>query len=131
PCRFVEPESVRPHSLCAIHEGPRRGPSCMAEREGFTPAVRGRRPFGAAPVRCAVQIGSPCRFVEPESVRPHSPCAIHEGPRRGPSCMAEREGFEPSKGLLSALTPLAGERFRPLSHLSVAQISLARRQRSG
>ncbi len=31
--------------------------------------------------------------------------------------MAEREGFEPSKDVY-ALTPLAGERFRPLSHLS-------------
>ena len=31
--------------------------------------------------------------------------------------MAEREGFEPSKGY-NTLTPLAGERFRPLSHLS-------------
>src|SRR5262245_38317875 len=32
--------------------------------------------------------------------------------------LAEREGFEPSKGDLVTLTPLAGERFRPLSHLS-------------
>jgi hypothetical protein len=31
--------------------------------------------------------------------------------------MAEREGFEPSRGL-SSPTRLAGERFRPLSHLS-------------
>ena len=38
--------------------------------------------------------------------------------------LAEREGFEPSKGVLSALTPLAGERFRPLSHLSDREIEL-------
>ena len=31
--------------------------------------------------------------------------------------LAEREGFEPSRGL-SSPTRLAGERFRPLSHLS-------------
>ncbi len=31
--------------------------------------------------------------------------------------MAEREGFEPSRGF-SSPTRLAGERFRPLSHLS-------------
>ena len=32
--------------------------------------------------------------------------------------MAEREGFEPSIGI--AYTPLAGERLRPLGHLSMA-----------
>jgi hypothetical protein len=32
--------------------------------------------------------------------------------------MAEREGFEPSMGF-KAHTPLAGERLRPLGHLSV------------
>ena len=32
--------------------------------------------------------------------------------------MAEREGFEPSMGV-KAHTPLAGERLRPLGHLSV------------
>ena len=31
--------------------------------------------------------------------------------------MAEREGFEPSKGV-KAFTPLAGERLQPLGHLS-------------
>ncbi len=31
--------------------------------------------------------------------------------------MAEREGFEPSMGV-KAHTPLAGERLRPLGHLS-------------
>ncbi len=31
--------------------------------------------------------------------------------------MAEREGFEPSNGF-KAVTPLAGERLRPLGHLS-------------
>ena len=39
---------------------------------------------------------------------------------RRPENVAEREGFEPSKGDLVTLTPLAGERFRPLSHLSAA-----------
>jgi hypothetical protein len=33
--------------------------------------------------------------------------------------LAERKGFEPSKGD-KALTPLAGERLQPLGHLSVA-----------
>ena len=33
------------------------------------------------------------------------------------SCMAEREGFEPSIGV-KAYTPLAGERLQPLGHLS-------------
>ena len=32
--------------------------------------------------------------------------------------MAEREGFEPSMGF-KAHTPLAGERLRPLGHLSI------------
>ena len=32
--------------------------------------------------------------------------------------MAEKEGFEPSMGV-KAHTPLAGERLRPLGHLSV------------
>ena len=33
--------------------------------------------------------------------------------------MAEKEGFEPSMGV-KAHTPLAGERLRPLGHLSVS-----------
>jgi hypothetical protein len=36
-------------------------------------------------------------------------------------CMAEREGFEPSKGV-KAFTPLAGERLQPLGHLSGERI---------
>ena len=45
--------------------------------------------------------------------------------------MAEREGFEPSMGF-KAHTPLAGERLRPLGHLSVllALIILAQRNKS-
>ena len=35
--------------------------------------------------------------------------------------MAEREGFEPSKGV-KAFTPLAGERLQPLGHLSGERI---------
>ncbi len=41
----------------------------------------------------------------------------HVDARVAKNDLAEREGFEPSKGLIT-LTPLAGERFRPLSHLS-------------
>ena len=44
--------------------------------------------------------------------------------------MAEKEGFEPSMGF-KAHTPLAGERLRPLGHLSgMRRIILGRKNKS-
>ena len=44
--------------------------------------------------------------------------------------MAEREGFEPSKGF-NTLTPLAGERLQPLGHLSARGTAVRRAPRVG
>ena len=106
-------------------QGPVEGPCVfLAEREGLTPRCA-RRPCGAP---AASKPASPvCRTgfcILPSLGKKKT------RPRKGASCFSGGErGIRTLEGLLT-LTPLAGERFRPLSHLSRNQIVFESRARS-
>ena len=89
----------------------------MAEREGLI-----RLRLNATSPRWGTAARRPRpnflrKFVELEHSRATSSFSHKKRVRKDPFCMAEREGFEPSIGV--TYTPLAGERLRPLGHLSV------------
>ena len=93
----------------------------LAEREGLFAA------YGGSPLKGAARLLRKLRVLSPHKVRlesnrrarikasahPHK----HKSPFRGSCVYGGEGGIRTLEGLLT-LTPLAGERFRPLSHLS-------------
>src|SRR5690606_23613592 len=132
-CRTRAGSSTRP---VRHNETGRRGSLCY-RRAGLTRAIRGARPFGAASLRCAVQIGSPCRFVEPGRARPLALSAItkrHGADRflstggidaRHPWRAPLRGGFaalrRPNRQSLPICRTRAGSSTRPVRHNETAR----------
>ncbi len=104
------PDSLRTRLPCLASQ-PRAALSCAARSPGHR--FPGSMPLSGSPRRIGRTAN--CSFEGSNPAMPGNKKRAHKGPVS--YCLAEREGFEPSKDVY-ALTPLAGERFRPLSHLS-------------